>query len=92
MISQDPKSYADLHSDKNFPGCTITDINTYLSQFSKNLESKALNLYNDGFIKYVRVSAYNFLWYIRSAIRAEMSKSVVYNVDRTGRQHYRVSV
>ena len=68
MILQDPKSYADLHSDKNFPGCTITDINTYLSQFSKNLDSKALNLYNGGFIKYVRVSAYNFLLYIRSAL------------------------
>ena len=40
-----------------------------------------MNLYNDEFIKYVRASANNSLWYIRSAIRAEVSKSVVYNVD-----------
>ncbi|XP_062599633.1 uncharacterized protein LOC134261201 [Saccostrea cucullata] len=81
MVLPDPQKYEDLNSDKNFPGCNMDNITTYLAQFNKNLESKAKNLYNDGFIKYIRTTENNALWYVRSAIRAEMSKSVVYTID-----------
>lgn len=81
MDLPDPDSYQDLNSDKSFPGSPLNEITTYLSQFNKNIESKAKNLYNDGFIRYLRTTEYNSLWYVRGAIRAEMSKSIVYIID-----------
>ena len=59
----------------------MVNITTYLAQFNKNLESKGADLYNDGFIKYIRTTTDNSLWYVRSAVRAEMSKPVLYTID-----------
>lgn len=72
MELPDPDSYQDLNSNKSFPGSPLNEITTYLSQFNKNIESKAKNLYNDGFIRYLRTTEYNSLWYVRGAIRANL--------------------
>ena len=63
MTLPDPQEYEDLNSDKNFPGCNMVNITTYLAQFNKNLESKARNLYNDGFIKYIRTTANRYSFF-----------------------------
>lgn len=81
MALPDPESYQDLNSDKSFTGSSLNEITNYLSQFNKNVESNVKNLNNDESIRYLRTTEYNSLWYVRGAIRTEVSKSIVYIID-----------
>ncbi|XP_061195061.1 uncharacterized protein LOC133203260 [Saccostrea echinata] len=81
MMTPDPQLYKDLHSGQAFPGCTDSDISAFLLKFNKIMDKKARDMYNDGFIQYVKVVFHDLHWFIRSSVKASMMKSVKYIVD-----------
>jgi len=83
MTLPDLCTYKDLHGDMLLPKITATKIKTYLTTYEKHLDSKAIALYTDGFINYVRMSAVHSPVdvFIRAECRAEMKSKVTYLVD-----------
>lgn len=78
-------AYKDLHAGmrENLPTITVGRLNDYLGQFNKPLDNKVKDLYNERFVRYVRVASdeNGGLKYISSVVWAEMRKSIAYRVD-----------
>lgn len=76
-------SYTDLHGDMLLPQNTATKLRTYLTTCEKDLDPKAIALYTDGFINYVRTSSVHSPvdFFVRAECRAEMKLKVTYLID-----------
>ena len=48
--------YKDLHADVIIPNILLDIVNTYLHSYNKVIDKKFEDLYNSGFINYVRVT------------------------------------
>ena len=81
MSLPDVTLYSDIHSEKKLPGITLTRINSYLFAFDKELDENAISLYKEKYLVYIRSSSNDLFTYIKSSCRAQMRKSVTYDVD-----------
>lgn len=73
--------YKDINNATEFFEFKMGAIETYLEQMDKRLDCDATNLYKEKFLKYIRLASENNMFYVKSECRAQMKKSVTYNVD-----------
>lgn len=83
MKVPDPMSYQDLNSDKKFAAVSMEGIVSYLATFEKYFDNTPVSLYKEKYLCYIRMhdSEDQDCYFVKSACRAEMKKSVVYLVD-----------
>ncbi|CAC5413887.1 unnamed protein product [Mytilus coruscus] len=70
-----------MNTETEFVDFKMGAVETYLEQMDKSLDCDASNLYKEKFLKYIRVATENNIFYVKSECRAQMKKSVTYNVD-----------
>jgi putative phage-type endonuclease len=65
------------------PTMTVDRVKGYLNKFSKPLDKKVIDLYNERFVRYVRMASEDksSRIFIASVVWAEMRKSTAYKVD-----------
>lgn len=73
--------YKDMNTETEFVDFRMGAVETYLEQMDKSLDCDATNLYKEKFLKYIRLATENNMFYVKSECRAQMKKSVTYNVD-----------
>lgn len=73
--------YKDLHSGMKPPKLNMEKMTIYLDKFDKYLDKKGSTLYEEGFLRHIRMASDDNSCFLRSVCRAEMSKSVTYRVD-----------
>lgn len=76
--------YKDLHADMDIPKVTLNNISTYLHLYNRTVDKAATDLYNDGFVNYVRHamnSDRHRMYFFRAECRASMKLTVTYIVD-----------
>ncbi|KAK3109052.1 hypothetical protein FSP39_021893 [Pinctada imbricata] len=81
MTLPSEKLYFDLNSDREFPCVTSANVCCFLEQYDKQVEKISKEMYKEKFLIYIRSAMENNLFFLRSACRAEMSKSVTYKID-----------
>jgi uncharacterized Zn finger protein len=81
MTLPDPTSYRDVISRLHVPNVTLKSINDYLHANQKTFDDKYKKLYEQRYVRYVRVSSFDRLHYITGKVWAEMRKSVCYKID-----------
>ena len=81
MTLPDEKLYYDLNSDRDFPCVKSENVGCFLEQYDKHVEKVSKEMYKEKFLVYIRSAKDNNIFYLRSACRAEMSKSVTYKID-----------
>ena len=75
-------SYKDLHGGVSIPHVTFDSVSTYLSAFNKVIDKPCKDLYDLGFINFIRSSHCDTdKVYFRSECRASMKVHVVYLID-----------
>ncbi|KAL5011953.1 hypothetical protein ScPMuIL_010504 [Solemya velum] len=74
-------SYKDLHSGTDMPNIQIAAIDAYLAGMSKSLDENAKQLYESKFLRCMRMTIRDPLFYFKSECRAEMKKTVSYQID-----------
>lgn len=81
MDLPDPHVYRDINSETEFTNFTLESVEVYLKQMDKVLDADAKNLYKNRFLKYIRLARQNSLFYVKSDCRAQMKKTVSYDID-----------
>ena len=81
MQLPDIVTYKDLHNDMTMPRITLDSVSSYLISHDKHLDKTCIDLYESGFVNYVRMSVVDQCTYLRAECRASMKVSVVYLVD-----------
>lgn len=81
MSLPDSKIYKDLHADMTVPRISMDCVGVYLHTYNKTLDKISIDLYNDGFVNYVRLAEVDFSFFIKAECRASMKLNVVYIVD-----------
>ncbi|XP_074653740.1 uncharacterized protein LOC141907863 [Tubulanus polymorphus] len=83
MDLPDYSQYKDIHSQMldDFPEVTMDRLNDYLTTCSKTFDKKCEELYNGGYIQYMRTCKSDDKIYVTDNIWAEMKKSVAYRTD-----------
>ncbi|ESO96372.1 hypothetical protein LOTGIDRAFT_176595 [Lottia gigantea] len=80
--------YRDINSNTEFVHIRLENVTSYLSLFDKHFDKKSKLLYDEQFLKYVRVTKVDDLFYVKSACCAEMKNSCSYVInicfDNTG--------
>jgi len=70
MSIPDCTLYKDLHADMVVPKVTKDFVGVYLHIYNKTLDKASCDLYNDGFINYIRLAAVDSL-FVFSKLNAE---------------------
>ncbi|VDI07048.1 Hypothetical predicted protein [Mytilus galloprovincialis] len=73
--------YKDMNSETDFSNFTSKSIDIYLEPMGKTLDTKAKQLYNNRFLKYLRLGTENDLFFVKSECHAEMKRKITYKVD-----------
>lgn len=76
------ESYKDLHGGVTIPPITLATLSAYLAAFDKTIDKPCKDLYELGFINFIRTS--HFVAdkvYFRAECRASMKFHVVYLID-----------
>ena len=81
MDLPDISKYKDIHNGTKLVDVTLTLVTTYLNLFDKKLENSAIQLYKERYLLYVRSTEMASYQHIKSVCRAEMKRSVTYNLD-----------
>ena len=81
MELPDISSYRDVNGDSTFVNFTQEDLDLYLLQFQKYLSKEAKDLYEERFLRFVRMADKGNKSYIQAECRAQMKKTVVYKLD-----------
>ena len=83
MDLPDISKYKDIHTGTELVDVTLTLtlVTTYLNQFDKKLENSAIQLYKERYLMYVRSTEMDSYQRIKSVSRAEMKRSVTYNLQ-----------
>ena len=70
-------SYKDLHSGmkEGFPKMNISRVEEFLEQQDKKLDDKGQNLYEDRFLRNLRLAEEDSVFYLTSSVWAEMKKN-----------------
>ena len=63
------------------PRISMDCVGVYLHTYNKTLDKINIDLYNDGFVNYVRLAGVDFPFFIKAECRASMKLNVVYIVD-----------
>lgn len=50
-------TYKDLHADMKVPTVTMGSVGVYLHMYNKIVDKASTDLYNDGFVNYIRLAA-----------------------------------
>ena len=76
-------AYKDLHAGMkdSLPNITKGRIQDYLGQFRKLLDHKVQDLYNERWLRCLRIANHGNVVYISSVVWAEMKKSTSYKAD-----------
>ncbi|XP_063436783.1 uncharacterized protein LOC134718219 [Mytilus trossulus] len=73
--------YKDVNSETDFSNFTSKSIDIYLEPMGKTLDTKAKQLYNNRFLKYLRLGTENDFFFVKSECHAEMKRKITYKVD-----------
>ena len=74
-------SYTDILNSSQVPKVTFASITSYLQAHEKNYDYKCQQLYEQRYVRFVRVSHSNNVYFIGSVVWAEMKKKTCYKVD-----------
>ena len=77
----DATTYVDIISCSQLPKVTFATINTYLQANEKVFDGKCKQLYEQRYIRFLRVAQWNNLYYISGVVWAEMRRQTNYKVD-----------
>ena len=97
MDLPDISKYKDIHNGTELVDVTLTLVTTYLNQFDTKLENSAIQPYKERYLIYVRSTEIASYQRLKSVCRAEMKRSVTYNLqcgvwvssasEKTGQAH-----
>lgn len=74
-------SFKDVNSDMKMAPIDVEKANEYMDQFGVSFDDKVVDLYDEHFLLYLRLSLTDTFDFINSACRAEMKKKITYRVD-----------
>jgi hypothetical protein len=73
--------YRDLHAEMVVPMLKMSNVERYLDARHKKLDKKAIRLYNEHYVNFIRICSSERGTHFKAEIRAEMKLHVVYVVD-----------
>lgn len=73
--------YKDLNTDATIPSIIHENVNFYLQAVNKQISKMSIDMYNDGYIDYIRVATDDNLVYFKAQCRAQMKARIAYIID-----------
>jgi len=67
-------SFKDVNTDMKMAPIDVEKANEYMDQFAVGFDDKVVDLYNEHFLLYLRLSSTHTFDFIHSVCRAEMKK------------------
>jgi len=87
----DQTSYVDIINCSQIPNVTLESLKSYLQANDKTFDDKCKQLYEQRYMRLLRVSHFQNLYYVASVVWAEMKKQTSYKVDVSLDEHGIVS-
>ena len=81
MVLPDSSLYKDFNSETDFVDLKMDNIEVYLKPMEMTIDSDANNLYEDFFLKYIRLAKFSYDFYVKTECRAQIKRAVTYKVD-----------
>ena len=74
-------SFKDVYTDMKMAPIDVEKASEYMDRFDVAFDDKVVDLYNERFLLYIRLSSTDTCDFIHSACRAEMKKKMTYSID-----------
>ena len=81
MDLPDPDLYRDVNSDSDVPSLSMQLIKSYYKLFEKEFEEKYVTLYEERYVRFIRMACRDSTTYFSASVSAEMRKTVSYRLD-----------
>lgn len=73
--------YKDLNADADVPKFSSDNVAAYLATYDKTVDKISIDMYNDGYINYIRYASKDQLVFFKAECRAQMKAKISYIVD-----------
>lgn len=73
--------YKDLNADADVPKFSSDNVAAYLATYDKTVDKISIDMYNDGYINYIRYASKDQLVFFKAECRAQMKAKISYTVD-----------
>ena len=74
-------SFKDVYTDMKMAPIDVEKASEYMDRFDVAFDDKVVDLYNERFLLYIRLSSTDTCDFIHSACRAELKKKMTYSID-----------
>ena len=76
MVLPNSVDYKDIHVDVKFPRLTMDRVTTYLHTYDRTVDKSSMDLYNDGFVNFIRLAVTESCFFFKAECRASIKLHV----------------